>query len=131
MGVYNPNMPMGRPSTRERTEFGQKLFNRREAAGLTQAEVAAKLELSQRAYAAWERDPVAILPERLSIVAKILGTSVADLLGETSPRRNANAQGGRLGQNIEAISRLPRRQQTKILDVVEALLVQQSAEASS
>jgi len=131
IGGYNANMPMGRPSTRERTEFGQKLFERREAAGLTQAEVAEQLELSQRAYAAWERDPVAILPERLSAVAEILGTTVAELLGEAAPRRNGGTPGGRLGQSVEAISKLPRRQQTKILDVVEALLAQQAAEVSS
>jgi len=120
---------MGRPSTRERTEFGQRLFERREAAGLTQAEVAEQLELSQRAYAAWERDPVAILPERLSVVAEILGTTGAELLGEITPRRNGGTPNGRLGQNVEAISKLPRRQQTKILDVVEALLAQQTTGA--
>lgn len=122
---------MGRPTNRDRTEFGQQLFERREAAGLTQVEVAGQIGISQRAYSAWERDPVAILPERISAVAGIMGTTVAELLGEASPPRNGGTPGGRLGQSIEAISRLPRRQQTKILDVVEALLVQQSAEASS
>jgi transcriptional regulator with XRE-family HTH domain len=122
---------MGRPTTRKRTEFGQKLFERREAAGLTQAEVAEQLGISQRAYSAWERDPVAILPERISAVAGILATTVTELLGEAAPVRNGGTPGGRLGQNIEAISKLPRRQQTKILDVVEALLAQQSTEVSS
>lgn len=125
---YHRDMPMGRPSTRERTEFGQRLFDRREAAGLTQAEVAERLGLSQRAYSAWERDPVAILPERLSGLAGILGTTAAELLGEASPRRAANTPSGRLGQNIEAISKLPRRRQTKILEVMEAMLAQQGAE---
>ena len=124
-------MPIGRPSTRQRTEFGQRLFERRETAGLTQAEVAERLELSQRAYAAWERDPVAILPERLADLAEILGTTAAELFGETEPRRGMNAPGGRLGQSVEAISKLPRRQQGKILDVVEALLAQQGAEHAS
>lgn len=125
---YVGDMPMGRPTTKNRTEFGQQLFERREAAGLTQAEVAEKLGISQRAYSAWERDPVAILPERISAVAGILGTTVAELLGEASPRRNIGTPGGRLGQNIEAISKLPRRQQTKILEVMEAMLAQQGAE---
>lgn len=122
---------MGRPTKRDRTEFGQQLFERREAAGLTQAEVAGQLGISQRAYSAWERDPVAILPERISAVAGILGTTVAELLGEAAPRRGLASPSGRLGHSVEAISKLPRRQQGKILDVVEALLVQQGVESSS
>ena len=122
---------MGRPSTRQRTDFGKRIHHRREIAGLTQAEVAEQLGLSQRAYAAWERDPIAILPERLSTIAEILGTTAAELLGETSPKRNGAIPGGRFGQSFEAISKLPRRQQTKILDVVEALLAQHSGETSS
>jgi transcriptional regulator with XRE-family HTH domain len=128
---YIGDMPMGRPTTKNRTEFGQQLFERREAAGLTQAEVAEQLGISQRAYSAWERDPVAILPERISAIAEILGTTAAELLGDAAQRRGINSPGGRLGQNIEAISKLPRRQQSKILDVMEALLAQHSAEASS
>lgn len=128
---YIGDMPMGRPTAKERTEFGQKLFERREASRLTQAEVAEQLGISQRAYSAWERDPVAIVPERISAVAGILGTTVAELLGEVVPVRTGGTPGGRLGQNIEAISKLPRRQQTKILDVVEALLAQHSTEPSS
>jgi transcriptional regulator with XRE-family HTH domain len=115
------------PTTRDHTEFGQQLFERREAAGLTQAEVATQLGISQRAYSAWKCDPVAILPERISAVAGILGTSVAELLGEAPPRRTSGTPSGRLGQNIEASSKLPRRQQTKILEVREAMLAQQGA----
>jgi len=135
IGLYNEGMPIGRPSTRKRTEFGQRLFVRREAAGLTQAEIARQLNLSQRAYAAWERDPVAIRPERLAHLAAVLGTSVSELLGEAKPRRKANVSNGRLAQSYDAISKLSRRQQAKILDVTEAMLVQietqASAEASS
>ena len=122
---------MGRPSTRNRTEFGQRVFERRETIGLTQAEVAEQLELSQRAYSSWERDAVAIRPERLTRLAKVLGTTVADLLGEAKPSHNGGVSSGRLGQSFEAVSQLSRRQQTKILDVVEAMLAQQTVDASS
>ena len=69
---YSEGVPIGRPSTRERTHFGKRVFALREAAGLTQAEVAHQLDISQRAYAAWERDPVAIQPERIKNLAVIL-----------------------------------------------------------
>jgi transcriptional regulator with XRE-family HTH domain len=123
---YTGGMAIGRPSNRERTEFGEQVFQLREAAGLTQAEVAEQLELSQRAYAAWERDPVAIRPDRLTKLAEVLGTTISELLGQPKPKRSGTP-GGRLGQSVEAIGKLPRRAQAKILDVVDAMLAQQSS----
>lgn len=57
-------MPQGRPSIRERSEFGQRLFLLREAVGLTQTQVAEQLGIAQRSYSAWECDTSAIQPER-------------------------------------------------------------------
>jgi len=125
--MYNHDMPQGRPSTRTRTDFGQRLFALREAACLTQAAVAKQLGISQRSYSDWERDPVALQPQKLSTLAGILGTTVTELLGEVPQKRTVNATAGRLRLSYEIISKLPRRQQTKILDVVDALLAQQSA----
>src|SRR6056297_3126407 len=85
--MYNRDMPQGRPSTRKRSEFGQRLFDLREAAGLTQAEVADQLGIGQRSYSAWERDTIAIQPERLKRLAEILATTVGELCGETPPKR--------------------------------------------
>ena len=56
-------------------------------------------------------------------MAKALGVTVEELLGAPKPRRAA-APGGRAGRVFEAVSRLPRRQQDKIVDVVEALVAQ-------
>ena len=128
IGPYNAHMPQGRPSTRKRTDFGQRLFALREAAGLTQAHVAKQLGISQRAYSDWERDPVALQPEKLAALAAILGTTAAHLLGEDAPKRNGSAAAGRLRHSYESISKMPRRQQAKILDVVDALLAKQSAD---
>ena len=121
---YSEGVPIGRPSTRERTHFGKRVFALREAAGLTQAEVAHQLDISQRAYAAWERDPVAIQPERIKNLAVILGTTVSELLD--APKTQRTSATGRVGRTFEAISKLPRRRQAKILDVVDALLAQQN-----
>lgn len=127
IGAYNHDMPQGRPSTRKRTDFGQRLFALRESAGVTQAAVAKQLGITQRAYSGWERDPIALQPERLSTLAAILGTTAAQLLGEHAPKPTTSATAGRLRHSYETISKLPRRQQAKILDVVDALLAQQSA----
>lgn len=130
IGPYSGGMSQGRPSKRQRSPFGQRLYELREAAGITQGEVALALGISQSTYSDWERGSVAIHPDRLKELAGIVGTTVAELLGETAPRRSASAPGGRLGQSFEAIGRLPRRQQGRILDVVEALLAQHGTDAS-
>ena len=67
----------------------------------------------------------------LQELAEILEVEVADLLGSPVKRRVAVAGSGRLGQSFEAISKLPRRQQGKILDVVDALLAQRAEEVTS
>lgn len=131
IGRYSEDMAQGRPATRHRNAFGQRLYELREAAGLTQADVANALGLSQQSYSDLERAPVTLHLERLQRLAEILGTSVSELCGERPPRRVSGAPGGRLGQSVEKISQLPRRQQAKILDVVDALLAQHGVDSSS
>ena len=54
-------------------------------------------------------------------MAKILGVTVAELIGETKTR-HAPPAGGRLGQLFEAASKLPRHRQQKIVEVLELLV---------
>jgi transcriptional regulator with XRE-family HTH domain len=130
IGVYDGDMRQGRPSTKERSAFGQRLYQLREAAGLTQAQVAEQLGIVQRSYSAWERDAVAIQPAKLIRLAEILGTSVGELCGEV-PVNRPPAPRGKLTQVFEAASQLPRRQQNKIAEWVEAFLHHQTETASS
>jgi transcriptional regulator with XRE-family HTH domain len=116
-------MPRGRPSLAARTAFGQRLRAAREAAGLSQAEVAARLGLKQAAYASWERYPTAIRPEQIEKVAAILKTPVKDLFEKTSRAFRRNGPTGRARRAFEAVSELPRYQQANVLDFVEVFLV--------
>jgi len=130
--LYNAAMMnQGRPAKRQRSPFGQRLYELREAANITQATISDRLGVSQRTYSDWERGTVAFTPSRLQELANILGVEVAVLLGSPVKRRIAATNGGRLGQSFEAISNLPRRQQGKILDVVDALLAQSQEVPSS
>ncbi len=45
-------------------------------AGLSQQELADRLGLTERAYAHWERNPVALRPEQLLSLADALNVSV-------------------------------------------------------
>ena len=96
----------------------------REAAGLSQQQVSEQLGISQPAYASWERRNVAIQPDQLIKLAGIFGVSVEELVydGKRPARRGGPA--GKARQVFEQVSGMPRTQQKKILDVVEALVAQ-------
>lgn len=120
---YNPAMKTGRPSKLERTPFGARLHAAREAVGLSQAQVAAKLGLTQAAYAFWERRKVALRPEQIEQVAAILNVTAEQLFGsaKTEPKRGSGPA-GKLRQVFERANKLPRDQQKHVLRVVEDAL---------
>jgi hypothetical protein len=71
-----------------------------------------------------ERQPVAIRPELLAQVSEVLRVPVDQLLGVKVSAKRTTGPTGRVRQAFEAVSRLPRRKQQKIIEVVEALLPQ-------
>ena len=61
---------------------------------------------------------------RHTTLAKILGVRTDEVLGERLPRSRKNGPVGRTRRVFETVSALPRHQQQKIIDVVEALIAQ-------
>lgn len=128
---YDDGMQQGRPSSRPRPLFGQRLFVARQALGLSQTEVAAKLGITQAGYAAWERDPVALRPDQIEKLTEILNVSVDELFGKED--KNGRRGGGPVGKArrlFEAVSKLPRSQQQHVLTVVEAFVEKKVAAVS-
>ena len=121
--AYDAVMQTGRPSKRPRSAFGARLHAAREAAGLTQAQVAQKLDLTQAAYALWERREMALKPDQIEQAAKVLNVSVDYLFGRSSTNLNGGPV-GKVRQTFEEVSRLSRRQQQHIVRVVGALVAQ-------
>ena len=76
-------MKTGRPAKHSRTPFGERLHAARIAAGLSQAQVAKSLGITQTGYAGWERHPVALRPAQIEQVMEILGISPNYLFGKT------------------------------------------------
>lgn len=130
-GIYSSGMKTGRPSERERPAFGQRLYELREAAGLTQAQVAEKLGISHRAYAFWEREPTAVRAEQLAILADLFGVSADFLIGRQAPKQRGSGPTGKMRQLFETASNLPRRQQQRIIGLVEDILVARGASNGS
>ena len=93
----------------------------RENAGLTLRELARQVGEHPSNVSYWERTGSTPKSDVLLPMAKALGVTVEELLGEPKPRR-ATAPGGKARQAFDAVSKLPRRQQDKIVEVVEALV---------
>jgi len=122
---YNGGMNTGRPSLNPRVPFGERLHNAREALGLSQAQVAKQLGMSQNAYACWERKPVALRPEQIEQLANILRVPVTNLFTDKDRTGNKSGPTGKARRIFDEVSRLPRKRQQRILSVVDDMLAAQ------
>jgi transcriptional regulator with XRE-family HTH domain len=97
----------------------------REAAGISQRELARQLGQDQSNIRYWENSGNFPRSDVLMPMAKALGVTVEELLGEPRPKRVVSP-GGRARQLFEAITKLPRRQQEKVLDILEPFVTRHS-----
>ncbi|HYR77924.1 MAG TPA: hypothetical protein VEM96_19060 [Pyrinomonadaceae bacterium] len=91
---------------------GSRIASRKPDPGLTM----------QRAYAYWERHPVALRPDQLLSLAQALNVSVDDLVGTNGTKKRGAGPTGKMKQLFEAASRLPRSQQQKITALLEPFI---------
>jgi transcriptional regulator with XRE-family HTH domain len=101
----------------------------REAAGISQRELARQIGQDQSNVRYWETTGKIPRSDVLAPMAKALGVTVEQLLGEPKAKRSP-APGGKVREVFEAVTKLPRRQQQKIVEVVEALVSQHSSKAA-
>jgi transcriptional regulator with XRE-family HTH domain len=105
-------------------ELGARIAALRKEQGLTQAQLAETLELTQQMIASYEvgrrRVPVSLLPR----IATALAVSVEALIGQN---RSAPAKRGpapKLQQQIERIQQLPRAKQRFVMEMLDTVLQQ-------
>jgi len=99
----------------------------RERAGISVRELARQLDIHHTNIVYWEKTGRVAKVELLPQLAAILGVSVEEVLGHPRPKRSPVAP-GKLGQVFEAASKLPRRQQQKIIEFVEPFIRERSRE---
>lgn len=128
--VYDDSMKTGKPSKSVKADFGKRLCSLREAAGLSQRAVAKEMEISQPSYANWESHNVALKPEQLTKLAKVLGVGVEELLEDMPSRLRQSGPPGKARRLFEQVSKLPRNQQQRIAGVVEDMLTAQRVSSS-
>jgi len=119
---YRLGMGAGRPAKQPRTPFGQRVAQAREQAGLTQAELAARMGVTQPVVAYWEREPVALRIEQLAALADALDVSADYLTGRSTKPPTPKGPPSKLRVAFEKAKKLPRSQQQHILKVVEAFV---------
>lgn len=120
---YDADMQMGRPSKRERSEFGERVFAARMAPGLSQSQVAEKLGMKQPGYAAWERDEVALKPGQIAKLAEVLQVPVSQLVGAAAPAgRRKPGPPALIEERLQAVQRLPHDKQKVVLQLLDSFL---------
>ena len=106
---------------------GSRLRELREAAGLSMRELARRVGEEHSNIRYWETTGKPPRSDLLLPIADALGVSIEELLGVAKPKR-ATTPGGKLGEVFDSVSKLPRRQQQKVIEFVEAF-VEKKAES--
>jgi transcriptional regulator with XRE-family HTH domain len=116
----------------QRPQLGAHLLALRKAAGLTQIELAHFLRVPHANIAFWEWSDKPPRSDVLPLMAKAFGVRVEELLAPTSEKTLAKHSGpvGEVQRAFEAVRKLPRSQQRRIIETVYALVDQFKRKAS-
>lgn len=119
-------MPSVAISNDERAFFkrlGARVAELRKARDITQVQLAEHLGVSQQTINAYEtgyrRMPVSALPP----VARFLGMSLDELVGETTQAKK-RGPAPKLQQQIEQIQKLPKTKQRFVIEMLDTVLQQ-------
>lgn len=109
-----------------RPSQGARLLKLRQAAGLTQIELGKAIGVQHSSIAHWEWSEKPPRGEVLPLLAEVLNVTIEEIVGvSTNARRTPQKRPGPIGEmerTFEAARKLPRKQQRKIIEVVNALV---------
>src|SRR3990172_1125381 len=119
--VYDAGTMAGRPPTKEAPLFGQRMAALRQARGLSQTELATRLNMNRAMITYYERKATNPTSEIIQKVADALGVGVHELLGGGSAPRGREKPGpaSQIEQQIEQVRRLPRSKQKFVVEFLE------------
>ena len=106
-------------------KLGERVSNLRKEQQMTQVEMAETLGISQQLVAAYEagqrKIPVSLIPT----LSQLFATPVEELL-DIKQKSNKRGPASKLQLQTEQIARLPRTKQRFVMDMLDALIKQQS-----
>jgi len=102
------------------SQIGNRLRKHREASGLSQAEIAARIDTSQQNYQKFETGKTLIGLEYLLVLPQVFGCKLTDLLPDSvvSDYDRARAKDERLDQVISGWDKLPEEAKMTIAFIV-------------
>jgi transcriptional regulator with XRE-family HTH domain len=120
---YNSDAMAGRPPTKEAPPFGQRLAAVRKKNGLSQKELAERLNTTREVIDYYERRAVNPSLAFIERAAESLEVSVAELVG-SDPRiaRGKPGPSSQLVRRIEQIRLLPRKEQEFVIRFLDTVL---------
>lgn len=107
-------------------ELGARIATLRKERGLTQVQLAEILGVSQQTVTSFEKGRRRVPVSQLPVLARALGLSVEELLGEQKPPRRPGPA-PKLIRQMEQISQLPKAKQRFVMQMLDAVLLQQGA----
>jgi len=119
-------VPIGKDEKAFFVQLGARIAALRKDQGITQVQMAELLKVSQQTITAYEagrrRMPVSSLPG----IARFLGVSIEELIGEP-PSAAARKRGPtpKIQQQMERIQQLPKTQQRFVMQMIDTVLAQQ------
>ena len=114
---------MARPTTTRATDFGTRLTEARKTAGLTQAQLAERLSVSQQMMIDYyERKATNPTADFIRKAAAALNVSVDRLLDHEVKNGRKPGPPSQLEQKIAALRQLPRDKQKMVLQLIETVL---------
>jgi len=120
MQAHFPLLPYT-PVIMKNPAHGERLKTLRKAANLSQRELATLIGEIHTNVAYWETSGNLPRSDVLLPMAEALGVTVEELLGAAKPKAGATPA-GKARQLFAAVSKLPRRQQQKVIEMAEGFL---------
>jgi transcriptional regulator with XRE-family HTH domain len=125
---YNEGVVIGRPPTKEAPLFGQRLAAVRRSKGLSQRELAKRLNVTREMIDYYERQAPNPALDFIERAAAALEVSVAELLG--SQPHTMRAKPGPVSQlerRMEQVKVLPRKKQQLVIEFLDAIISTEKA----
>jgi transcriptional regulator with XRE-family HTH domain len=105
--------------------LGERICLLRKSHGITQAQLAETLGVSQQTVQAYEVGRRRIQVAALPVVARTLAISLEELFGESTPAtRGKRGPAPRWQQQMEAIAKLPKARQRFVSEMLDTVLAQ-------
>lgn len=102
-------------------KFGEKLTFLRKQRGMTQMELAEKLDISRQAVSKWERGTAEPSIENLIGIGKLFDVSVDDLVNDNPHSQDVPTEQAAVKENqVEPVSQEPKKRRFSLLHVFAA-----------